>query len=137
METMTFPRYSPDDIISYLRSHILQGAEARNLVKGDVFGSPRVREGGAGRLRAVLARPGWRRGWVGRGWAGLGACQEARCCHQQHGLSSPALWRLGKTATASRSDILPDPFSASKPASLLSLSFHSKHLVLASEEKRL
>ncbi|OWK60982.1 Kinetochore protein Nuf2 [Lonchura striata] len=42
METMTFPRYSPDDIISYLRSHILQGNEARNLVKGDVFGSPRL-----------------------------------------------------------------------------------------------
>ncbi|XP_064283669.1 kinetochore protein Nuf2 [Passer domesticus] len=42
METMTFPRYSPDDIISYLRSHILEGAEARNLVKGDVFGSPRL-----------------------------------------------------------------------------------------------
>lgn len=47
METMTFPRYSPDDIISYLRSHILEGSEARNLVKGDVFGNPRVREGGA------------------------------------------------------------------------------------------
>ncbi|NWW29674.1 NUF2 protein, partial [Panurus biarmicus] len=42
METMTFPRYSPDDIISYLRSHILEGAEARNLVKGDVFGNPRL-----------------------------------------------------------------------------------------------
>ncbi|XP_054142076.1 kinetochore protein Nuf2 [Melozone crissalis] len=42
METMTFPRYSPDDIISYLRLHILEGAEARNLVKGDVFGNPRL-----------------------------------------------------------------------------------------------
>ncbi|XP_040466639.1 kinetochore protein Nuf2 isoform X2 [Falco naumanni] len=39
MEMMTFPRYSPDDIISYLRSHVLAGAEARNLAKGDVFGS--------------------------------------------------------------------------------------------------
>ncbi|XP_023787548.1 kinetochore protein Nuf2 [Cyanistes caeruleus] len=42
METMTFPRYSPDDIISYLRSHVLEGAEARNLVKSDVFGNPRL-----------------------------------------------------------------------------------------------
>ncbi|XP_048169433.1 kinetochore protein Nuf2 [Corvus hawaiiensis] len=42
METMTFPRYSPDDIISYLRSHILEGAEARNLVKGDVFGNTKL-----------------------------------------------------------------------------------------------
>lgn len=58
METMTFPRYSPDDIISYLRSHILEGAEARNLVKGDVFGSTKVREGGAGQLRAPPA-PVW------------------------------------------------------------------------------
>ncbi|XP_014798798.1 PREDICTED: kinetochore protein Nuf2 [Calidris pugnax] len=41
MEVMTFPRYSPDDIVSYLRSHVLGGAEARNLVKSDVFGNPK------------------------------------------------------------------------------------------------
>ncbi|XP_054021431.1 kinetochore protein Nuf2 [Dryobates pubescens] len=42
METLTFPRYSPDDIVCYLRSHILTGAEARNLVKGEVFGTPKL-----------------------------------------------------------------------------------------------
>ncbi|KAM6065790.1 kinetochore protein Nuf2 [Chlamydotis macqueenii] len=42
METLTFPRYSPDDIIGYLRSHVLTGAEARNLVKSDVFGNPKI-----------------------------------------------------------------------------------------------
>lgn len=101
METMTFPRYSPDDIISYLRSHILEGAEARNLVKGDVFGSTKVREGGAGQLRAPPA-PVWGRTCCPRnhgvGWNGvaldseesqgstspLGPRQEARWCHQQH-----------------------------------------------------
>uniref|UniRef100_A0A8C3JP40 Kinetochore protein NUF2 n=1 Tax=Calidris pygmaea TaxID=425635 RepID=A0A8C3JP40_9CHAR len=41
MEAMTFPRYSPDDIVNYLRSHVLGGAEARNLVKSDVFGNPK------------------------------------------------------------------------------------------------
>ncbi|PKU45609.1 kinetochore protein nuf2 [Limosa lapponica baueri] len=41
MEAMTFPRYSPDDIVNYLRSHVLAGAEARNLVKSDVFGNPK------------------------------------------------------------------------------------------------
>ncbi|KAM6261959.1 kinetochore protein Nuf2 [Porphyrio hochstetteri] len=41
METMTFPRYSPDDIIAYLRGHILTGAEARSLVKGDLFSTPK------------------------------------------------------------------------------------------------
>ncbi|KAK2543258.1 kinetochore protein Nuf2 [Columba livia] len=41
MEAFTFPRYSPEDIISYLRSHILAGSEARNLVKEDVFDNPK------------------------------------------------------------------------------------------------
>lgn len=62
METLTFPRYSPDDIISYLRSHVLAGAEARNLVKGDVFGNPKVREGARGRPRPALGPPPARRG---------------------------------------------------------------------------
>lgn len=59
MEALTFPRYSPDDIISYLRSHVLAGAEARNLVKGDVFGNPKVREGVRGRPRPALAGREW------------------------------------------------------------------------------
>uniref|UniRef100_A0A8C2UKG4 Kinetochore protein NUF2 n=3 Tax=Coturnix TaxID=9090 RepID=A0A8C2UKG4_COTJA len=37
MEALTFPRYSPDDIVAYLRSHVLVGAEARNLTKADLF----------------------------------------------------------------------------------------------------
>lgn len=56
-ETLTFPRYSPDDIVSYLRTHVLTGAEARNLVKGDVFGNPKVRDG-AGGERPRPRRPG-------------------------------------------------------------------------------
>lgn len=64
METLTFPRYSPDDIVCYLRSHILAGAEARNLVKGDVFGTPKV---GEGRLA------GGGRGWPGGGGGGSGS----------------------------------------------------------------
>ncbi|XP_030351344.1 kinetochore protein Nuf2 isoform X1 [Strigops habroptila] len=42
MEVLTFPHYSPDDIITYLRGLILTGAEARNLVKSDVFGNPKL-----------------------------------------------------------------------------------------------
>ncbi|KAM9009476.1 kinetochore protein Nuf2 [Ara ararauna] len=42
MEVHTFPQYSPDDIITYLRNFVLVGAEARNLVKGDVFGNPKL-----------------------------------------------------------------------------------------------
>lgn len=57
MEAMTFPRYSPDDIVSYLRSHVLGGAEARNLVKGDVFGNPKVGEGEGVARGAVLGAP--------------------------------------------------------------------------------
>uniref|UniRef100_A0A8C9G5Y6 Kinetochore protein NUF2 n=1 Tax=Pavo cristatus TaxID=9049 RepID=A0A8C9G5Y6_PAVCR len=37
MEVLTFPRYSPDEIVAYLRSHVLVGAEARNLTKADLF----------------------------------------------------------------------------------------------------
>lgn len=109
METMTFPRYSPDDIISYLRSHILEGAEARNLVKGDVFGSPRVREGGAGPLQALLAavwdgRAAPARVIAGMGWAGLGGVSglsspgRAVVSPAAHGLSFPVLWELGKNS---------------------------------------
>ncbi|KAJ7400027.1 kinetochore protein Nuf2 [Pitangus sulphuratus] len=42
METMTFPRYSPDEIINSLRTYVLTGAEGRNLVKGDLFGTPKL-----------------------------------------------------------------------------------------------
>lgn len=45
MEALTFPRYSPDDIVAYLRSHVLVGAEARNLTKADLFATLKVREG--------------------------------------------------------------------------------------------
>lgn len=48
MENLTFPRHSPDTIVSYVRSEILEGAEARNLVKEDLFSSSRVREGPRG-----------------------------------------------------------------------------------------
>lgn len=66
MEAFTFPRYSPEDIISYLRSHILAGSEARNLVKEDVFDNPKVRQGGGRGQR-------WRSGGAG------GASCEPRC----------------------------------------------------------
>lgn len=69
METLTFPRYSPDEIINYLRSHVLAGAEARNLVKGDVFGSAKVRERVRGRPRPALA---------GREWQGEPCCLARR-----------------------------------------------------------
>ncbi|XP_027514382.1 kinetochore protein Nuf2 isoform X3 [Corapipo altera] len=42
METMTFPRYSPDEIIDSLRTYVLTGAEGRNLVKSDLFGTPKL-----------------------------------------------------------------------------------------------
>ncbi|XP_027596473.1 kinetochore protein Nuf2 isoform X1 [Pipra filicauda] len=42
METMTFPRYSPDEIINSLRTYVLTGAEGRNLVKSDLFGTPKL-----------------------------------------------------------------------------------------------
>lgn len=45
MEALTFPRYSPDDIVAYLRSHVLVGAEARNLTKADLFATLKVCEG--------------------------------------------------------------------------------------------
>lgn len=70
METLTFPRYSPDDIVSYLRTHVLAGAEARNLVKGDVFGNAKVRHGARGRPRPA---PGGRERRPGRS-AGEGLC---------------------------------------------------------------
>ncbi|NXU36744.1 NUF2 protein, partial [Drymodes brunneopygia] len=41
MATMTFPLYSPDEIINFLRSHILEGADARSLGRADVFDNPR------------------------------------------------------------------------------------------------
>ncbi|XP_032923499.1 kinetochore protein Nuf2 [Catharus ustulatus] len=41
MENLTFPRHSPDTIVSYVRSEILEGAEARNLVKEDLFSTSR------------------------------------------------------------------------------------------------
>ncbi|KAK4819439.1 hypothetical protein QYF61_004589 [Mycteria americana] len=75
METLTFPRYSPDDIISYLRSHVLTGAEARNLVKGDVFGNPKVREAVRGRPRPALAG----REWQGEPFSGPRRAQAASC----------------------------------------------------------
>lgn len=126
---MTFPLYSPDDIISYLRSHILEGAEARNLVKSDVFGNPKVHEGGAGRLRAPLAavwdgRAAPARVTAGLGWARrrLGALL-ARKRGGVTGSTRPALASSvgtgGKIATVSSSGILPDPFSAFRPSPAL------------------
>ncbi|NXA49033.1 NUF2 protein, partial [Nothocercus julius] len=41
MEMLTFPRYSPAEIITYLRCHVLSGSEARNLTKGDLFPNPK------------------------------------------------------------------------------------------------
>ncbi|KAI6064161.1 Kinetochore protein Nuf2 isoform X3 [Aix galericulata] len=41
MEALTFPRYSPDDIVTYLRGHLLAGAEARGLTKADLFANPK------------------------------------------------------------------------------------------------
>ncbi|XP_062437393.1 kinetochore protein Nuf2 [Rhea pennata] len=41
MEVLTFPRYSPADIVTYLRGHVLAGSEARSLAKGDLFPSPK------------------------------------------------------------------------------------------------
>uniref|UniRef100_A0A8C6ZF30 NUF2 component of NDC80 kinetochore complex n=1 Tax=Nothoprocta perdicaria TaxID=30464 RepID=A0A8C6ZF30_NOTPE len=41
MEMLTFPRYSPAEIITYLRCHVLTGSEARNLTKGDLFPNPK------------------------------------------------------------------------------------------------
>lgn len=48
METLTFPRYSPDDIVTYLRGHLLAGAEARGLTKADLFATPKVLGGRGG-----------------------------------------------------------------------------------------
>uniref|UniRef100_U3JZT9 NUF2 component of NDC80 kinetochore complex n=1 Tax=Ficedula albicollis TaxID=59894 RepID=U3JZT9_FICAL len=41
MEIMTFPRCTPDEIIGLVRTNVLEGAEARNLVKEDLFSNLR------------------------------------------------------------------------------------------------
>ncbi|XP_064372472.1 adenylate cyclase type 10-like [Dromaius novaehollandiae] len=41
MEVLTFPRYSPGDIVAALRGHVLAGSEARALAKGDLFPAPK------------------------------------------------------------------------------------------------
>ncbi|XP_019357426.1 PREDICTED: kinetochore protein Nuf2 [Gavialis gangeticus] len=38
---LTFPRYGPNDLLTHLRNQVLAGAEAKNLVKSDLFPSPK------------------------------------------------------------------------------------------------
>lgn len=40
---LTFPRYGPNDLLTHLRNQVLAGAEAKNLVKSDLFPNPKVR----------------------------------------------------------------------------------------------
>ncbi|XP_074859076.1 kinetochore protein Nuf2 [Carettochelys insculpta] len=41
MDLLTFPRYNPNDLITYFRNQILTGAEAKNLSKNDLFPNPK------------------------------------------------------------------------------------------------
>ncbi|XP_072276068.1 kinetochore protein Nuf2 [Pyxicephalus adspersus] len=42
MEKMTFPKFSPVDLVNFFRQHILTAAEAKNFTKNDIYPNPKL-----------------------------------------------------------------------------------------------